>query len=362
MFDGSQYQQFMNILLRAYQEGPAGLKRMLKFQLDKDLDAIALGSDLTEIIFKVIQNAEARGWTAKLMVAARADNPDNAQLLAFVQQFGLAPRETPPRDQLERMIKDSNSFLNINEWRTQLGKLEGRICRIETESTYGTGFLIGPSVVLTNYHVMRSVINGSNHPESTILRFDYKQLADGTTIDPGTIYHLPKHDWLIDASPMSAADYEPEPHSILPTLDELDYALLCIDGTPGSDAIGKATPALSDDVARGFISLPNTAYEFKPDTPLFIIQHPKGEPLKLALDTQAIISVNANQTRVRYRTNTELGSSGSPCFNSNWQLVALHHSGDPDQQPIYNQGIPIYTIFKTLESRGHKDAIGEQAI
>ena len=31
-----------------------------------------------------------------------------------------------------------------------------------------------------------------------------------------------------------------------------------------------------------------------------------------------------------YRTDTEPGSSGSPCFNDPWELVALHHSGVPD--------------------------------
>ena len=41
-------------------------------------------------------------------------------------------------------------------------------------------------------------------------------------------------------------------------------------------------------------------------------QHPEGTPLKLALDTEAVISLNANNTRVLYSTNTEPGSSGSP--------------------------------------------------
>ncbi len=57
--------------------------------------------------------------------------------------------------------------------------------------------------------------------------------------------------------------------------------------------------------------------------------------------------MNANQTRVRYRTNTETGSSGSPCFNSDWDLVALHHSGIVK----YNEGIPINCIVALLKQR-----------
>ena len=41
--------------------------------------------------------------------------------------------------------------------------------------------------------------------------FDYKRLADGTTLNPGTVYHLPADNWLIDKSPMSLIDSVPEP-------------------------------------------------------------------------------------------------------------------------------------------------------
>ena len=88
--------------------------------------------------------------------------------------------------------------------------------------------------------------------------------------------------------------------------------------------------------------------------PLLIAQHPDGSPLKLALDTEGVTSVNANGTRVRYATNTEGGSSGSPCFNIDWKLVALHHLGDPArdrQKPKFNQGVPIGIIGKRLSGK-----------
>jgi hypothetical protein len=34
---------------------------------------------------------------------------------------------------------------------------------------------------------------------------------------------------------------------------------------------------------------------------------------------------------IRYETDTQPGSSGSPVFNDQWQLAALHHSGVPDE-------------------------------
>ena len=70
----------------------------------------------------------------------------------------------------------------------------------------------------------------------------------------------------------------------------------------------------------------------------------------------------ANGTRVTYTVNTEGGSSGAPCFNTDWELVALHHSGDPnfdpDHKPEYNEGIPIAAIVALLTERGKQNQLG----
>jgi V8-like Glu-specific endopeptidase len=62
--------------------------------------------------------------------------------------------------------------------------------------------------------------------------------------------------------------------------------------------------------------------------------------------------------RVRYATNTLGGSSGSPCFNFDWDLIALHHYGDPSyNHPKYNQGIPIGLIRERLRRQGKDQAL-----
>jgi V8-like Glu-specific endopeptidase len=75
-----------------------------------------------------------------------------------------------------------------------------------------------------------------------------------------------------------------------------------------------------------------------------------------------VIGANGNGTRMQYRVNTEGGSSGAPCFNTEWQLVALHHSGDPnfevDHKPTYNEGIPVGAILKLLAERGKQSQLG----
>jgi len=106
--------------------------------------------------------------------------------------------------------------------------------------------------------------------------------------------------------------------------------------------------------------LPSEAHSFLPKDPLMIAQHPDGKPLKLAVDTESVIGVNASRTRVRYATNTEPGSSGSPVFDLDWNLVALHHLGDPayDHPPSYNQGVLIDLIKKRIDAQGKGEALG----
>src|SRR5262249_48368662 len=60
-----------------------------------------------------------------------------------------------------------------------------------------------------------------------------------------------------------------------------------------------------------------------------------------------------NRTRVRYTTNTEMGSSGSPCFDAEWGLLALHHSGDTNykRSAEWNEGVPIDAIVRQVNAR-----------
>ncbi|WP_375490861.1 effector-associated domain EAD1-containing protein [uncultured Nostoc sp.] len=349
---GQQYKQLTDALIEAFPE-QIRLAEILRFRLNKNLNAYAMGNDLKAIVFRLIQSAEAEGWVDELIAGARESNPGNPKLFVLAQELNLAtpmPSELIARGSLERIIKKTNSFLNVNTWRETLGKLEPQVCRIEITKknnyrSFGTGFLIAPNVVITNYHVIEPVLLQEATPNNVILRFDYKQV-EGKIINQGTEYRLMADEWLIDQS-LYLSDKE----NRLPTPDELDYALLRLDGVPGKEAIGtKADPSSPE---RGWIKLTPEIYEFVPDTPLFILQHPQGEPLKLGFDTESIIGINENGTTVKYKTNTEHGSSGSPCFDINWKLVALHHSGDPAYEGAkYNAATPISAICSRLDRQG----------
>jgi hypothetical protein len=352
---------------------------LLLFRMDRRLDDyVSPADDYPAALRKVIQQANAALWWRDLLSEARKAVPGDPGLLEFGEQFGLSPAaveaggraEAPLRGrQLELRIKAAQSTFDIGTWRRRLGEIEGRVCRIEyPEGEWqGTGFLVGPDVVLTNYHVVEPFIEGgvAGDASAVVVRFDYKVTEDGVTVQAGTPYGL-AGDWLADFSPHSEQDLSDEP-SADPALSELDYALLRVDGEPGGDPVGGATQD-PDPVPRGWITAPATAYDFAAQRALYIVQHPDGLPMQVALDTEAVIGLNANGTRVRYTTTTEPGSSGSPCFGPDWQWVAVHHGGDPKYwsgvkgyKPTFNEGIPVPAIRGLLTERGKAELLGGPA-
>jgi hypothetical protein len=92
--------------------------------------------------------------------------------------------------------------------------------------------------------------------------------------------------------------------------------------------------------------------EFVPGAALFIVQHPGTGPMKLALETNSILRLYGQGRRVRHQTNTEKGASGAPCFDANWNLTAVHHSGDPRLTPTWNEAVPIHLIREHLAAQG----------
>jgi hypothetical protein len=356
--NGAQLEQLSDALRDAF--SVQRFREMLRFKLGKRLDDYSLGEDYKEIAFEVITAAEAEGWTADLVQAARQSNPGNPRLQALAQEVALASATI----ELERTIKAENPYLDVELFRTRLGQIEVQVCRIEIPTprgtVFGTGFLLGPDVIMTNHHVMAPVIAGTAKPETAIFRFDYKRLSDAV-VSEGAVFKLAPADWLIDSSPPSDVDSKREPKPGVPKPDELDYAIVRLADSPGTKPAG--TKPDPKDPPRGWIAMSAPMNAAAPGSPLLIMQHPDAAPLKLAIDMSGVIGMNANDTRVKYKVNTEGGSSGAPCFDANWNLVALHHSGDPNfdtgHTPEYNEGIPVQAILKLLDARGKRSHVAE---
>ena len=361
ILSGQQYQRFWEALKEAFPT-VNDLTMMLTFRLGKNLGQIASPNATYEyMIYQVIQRAEGDEETLELINAARDSKPKSPKLVAFGQEFGL----TSVTPELERMVTDGLPFINPVAWRAHLGEVEGRVCRIDIPASgtegVGTGFLVGPDLVLTCHHVVKDVIDGTYAPADVIVRFDYRRSADGKMVNFGTEFHLAAN-WVVDSAPPSSVEKFVDPGTQLPAEGELDYALLRVAGDPGRTPIrpDKAEVSFPPPPARGWEAMPSQPAGLKVDSPLFIMQHPSGWPLKLAVDPlRSVLSVNANRTRVRYRTNTLKGSSGSPCFDYDFNLVALHHSGNTGAQAKWNEGIPIDAVSGLIANNGFGNLLNQ---
>jgi V8-like Glu-specific endopeptidase len=343
------------------------LDDLVYLRLNKKIDDYAASADDSLTVYRrVIEGASMEAWWRDLVREARNMRPGDPGLLGFAQKMGVGPqivsgpgRHSVPMvgPQLELKIKAAQTTFDVLTWRKKLGEIESRVCRIEfpDKTAQGTGFLVAPDLVLTNYHVVEAVINSQGvSPQAIKVRFDYKVKADGISLNPGKAYGLAQ-EWLADSSPYSARDLEVSPASD-PGDDELDYALLRIDGRPGDDPVGGDTQD-PQPVPRGWISPLRTAYDFTKQRAIYIVQHPDGKPMQVAVDSDSVVGVNAAKNRVHYTTTTDFGSSGSPCFSADWEWVALHHAGDPKyakfgQTPEYNEGIPVSAIIRRLDQIG----------
>ncbi|MDF1505269.1 trypsin-like peptidase domain-containing protein [Roseisolibacter sp. H3M3-2] len=301
--------------------------------------------------FHIAKRADRGRWLPELLAALREELPDDAGLLSLAAEGGLlAPwrAEAGSLAELEARIGTLDRFYDPSRFVQGLLAAEWRICRVEVQqpsgaTTCGTGFLVGPDRVLTCCHVVDALFTeGGAAPRdataarAVTLRFDFRRTADGPDLR-GVAHWLHPTEWYVAHSPVGA----------------LDYALLRIDGAPGLAPPGADSGSqLRGARARGWIELPTPPLAPHEEQLLFIMQHPVGEPLALAIGTQCGDLPADGDAVLRYTTRTEKGSSGAPCFDAQWGLVALHRGSDGGPEgPRANEGRLLSAIRADLEAR-----------
>ncbi len=79
---------------------------------------------------------------------------------------------------------------------------------------------------------------------------------------------------------------------------------------------------------------------------LYVIGHPYGAALKISLFDNHLIEIAEEEGRLRYRSPTEKGSSGSPVLSEGLEVIAVHHATRNDMDA--NQGVLLDAIRARL--------------
>ncbi|GAB1538244.1 hypothetical protein NUACC21_09020 [Scytonema sp. NUACC21] len=101
---GQQRKQLREALIDAFPD-KSSLEQMLSDQFEKNLDAIAGGSSLKDIVFNLMKGADSQGWLLDLVRKAYEYNPENLRLKAIAEELlsnrvitaTPAPSRKPPR-------------------------------------------------------------------------------------------------------------------------------------------------------------------------------------------------------------------------------------------------------------------------
>lgn len=243
-----------------------------------------------------------------------------------IERVALRKAIIDPRDELaiERIIGEEDLF-PISYLEAGL-KAATSVCRIEIRDSigrilgYGTGFLVSPTLLLTNNHVLEN----AHTAQVSVAQFNYE-------MD-------------LDLNERLKKSFRLTPERFFITDQKLDFTLVAV------EEVSEDGTKLSN---FGFLPLISQTGKVLVGEYVSIIQHPSGEYKAIAIRENKIWDVFDDY--LHYSTDTMPGSSGSPVFNDDWIVIALHHAGVPDPENpsefIANEGIRISAIIKFLEEQ-----------
>jgi len=176
------------------------------------------------------------------------------------------------------------------------------VCRLVTRKEagvvrYGTGFLVTPQLLLTNHHVLPSRKEAS----ATRAEFGYQLDRDGNP-----------HPRI--------RRIELDPDRFFFSSKRLDFALVALQLESQLDRLPAVWCPMIKELGK-IVILEHVN----------IIQHPLGREKQVVIrENRVIDSFDWKGTVLHYEADTERGSSGSPVFNDQWEVVAVHHASVPN--------------------------------
>jgi V8-like Glu-specific endopeptidase len=217
---------------------------------------------------------------------------------------------------LEKLTDGTNSILPISFLEDGIIKSRS-VARIVTKGGLGSGFITKNSYLLTNNHVIDSIKTASNAK----VQLNYQLDSKGLLMKFKEFYLEPA-----------------APNGFMTSLTN-DWTLVKMKN-------------FTEEFREEFGHIDLKSVNVTKGDYVNIIQHPAGEHKQIALYHNVVVGFN--NSRIQYLTDTLPGSSGSPVFNSKWEVVALHHAGsrtkiiDSPTTALINEGININLILKEI--------------
>jgi Trypsin-like peptidase domain/Effector-associated domain 1 len=326
------------------------LSRVLRFKWGFVLaNYIDTRKGLYYVVGDLVDWTERKGKTRELLALAFSQAAGNENLqkvaakcglpLALVEQKYKRDDAAPRPTSLEAMVNAHSRLIDFERFLARLQDVGEQVCLVETPVKKGTGFLVAPDCVLTNFHVVEEVIANMGLADNVICRFDFRTGENAQAAMVLKQYKLGAEP-ILAKSPYGQSDLTGTGE---PGANELDYAIL----------------RLAESVGLGRNEKPRGWFTLAADTPVvalhdfvLIPQHAEGHALSVAWGS--VVSFPAAGNRLRYDVTTRPGSSGAPCFTADLEIVGLHHAAEAKANPTYNQAVPLWLIARDLDSKSIK--------
>lgn len=247
-----------------------------------------------------LQGQDPRTWVRQAANKTPGELADDFDL-AYREDFlrRTMPSPAAASAALERIIA-GNELQDVN-YLARGARASTSIARVAIRDSsgrltgWGTGFLIAPNVFITNNHVLGSAAVA----ERSEAEFRYERDVDGLALD--------------------AVPFALEPNRLFYTDAALDFSVVAVSSASENSPLPLSTFA--------YLPLVSALGKIVEGEWLTIIQHPNGERKQVCVRENRFIKKSDDV--IWYTTDTTPGASGSPVFNNDWFVVALHHSGVP---------------------------------
>lgn len=305
----------------------------------KPFDLASYERQLREI-WQATENEGSRSRPARLVTILARHIRTTTQSITLSQREALQLRDG--HSGLEKNFSGEGQF-SIAKIRDMLGLCAsiGRV-RKKGGDYVGTGFLIdlqsllpqheSEIVFVTNAHVISRDFRDAARPADAEISFELAEPTNTPTFSVAEVL------------------FYSEPGALGEKLQTLDALDLCV--------VRLYPPARGYAGLRIAESLPQRG----PRTRAYVIGHPRAQSMQVSLHDSALLDYDDLPRLIHYRTPTEPGSSGSPVFDEEWKVIAVHHAGKGEAPRLNgagsyeaNEGVAIGALRARMASEGLRE-------
>jgi hypothetical protein len=325
--------------------------------------ANALGAD--DFVRQLVQAINDAGKIPEAIRRLREQTFANTRLMVALKRF--LNGDDIDDATLQAILNEYEPFLSSLAIKEQYPKVLRTICAVALghpqNDIVGSGFLVGPDLVMTNFHVLESFLDidpvskevkADGPGDQIFFFFDYLSMpapdippnAPPSQVEDVQVVTALAKDWLVHGRDKLQGDGTAACKPL--ANKEYDYVVVRL-----AKRIGAMSPRKGGGGQRGWLEIPLQQIDTITNKRILVFQHPQKAPQQW--DVGDFVQLDQTDSRVWYKVSTAHGSSGGAAVDGQGRLYALHNAEVRDAPGLpagakVNQGVRIDKIAEDLQA------------